>query len=453
MGIELELENVSLQGVEGAFSSYGDPITPPGWTRHSDASLRNGIEFVTAAPMAGNILRDAIAAWYAVGYNYDCSPRTSTHIHLNLSTSDVDVLRSMIVLVYTIEDAIYRVVEESRKWAGYSMALSEMRPERLRNVLNSPTENVLRDAVVPRRNQERYYGFNFNVGRHGTVEFRYFPGAPSREQLESWLDLVTLIRKTSEQYTIQALESRINSEEDLRQFLLSNLGQWGERLFSAYSVSYLYAKFLDVMALAMDDSNPERQVSIVHMTPSLVTFIERNYCCGNEAAIQYIRQSAVSFPAMTQQDLTYFVQRCAELAGTPIISPGVWYSSDSDPFYNPDHVEDEEDSDYCEDEEDRYVEQTRVEAARIQQRLEESLEPTSPESANAYTPTATREFRLNSRPSLRETSDFSRPVTLSTPPAAGNPYRPAPEHYWLDAFADELYVFANETAPTTRRTP
>lgn len=373
MGVELELENVSLNGVEHAYDSYGDQVNAYGWTRHSDASLRNGIEFVTSSPMCGNMLRDAIEAWYAIGYDYECSPRTSTHIHLNLSTSDVEVLRSMIVLVYTIEDSIYGVVEESRKWAGYSMALSEMRPERLRNVLNSPTENVLRDAVVPRRNQERYYGFNFNVGRHGTVEFRYFPGGPSQRQLESWLDLVTLIRKTSEQYTVQELESRINSEEDLRQFLLANLGEWGERLLSVYSVSYLYSKFLDVMALAMDDSNPERQVNIVHMTPSLLTFIERNYCGGDENAIQYIRQSAASFPAMSQQDLTYFVQRCAELSGTPIASPDPWYQLDSSPHYEEDDDHDDYDDVLAEEERQAENERLRREHDRLIQTMQERL--------------------------------------------------------------------------------
>lgn len=314
MGIELELENVTLNGQRHGLDSYGDEVNPNGWCRHSDASLRNGIEFVLYQPMSGERLETAIDSWYSMGYDFEVTARTSTHIHMNVSVADVEVLRSMICIVYVIEDAIYSLTEEGRKWAGYSMPLTEMSTARLRNILNSPSDSVLRDNVVPRRNAERYYGFNFNVSRHGTVEFRYFPGGPRKAELESWLDLITLIRKTAERYRIADLESTINSAEDLRVFLLNELGEWGERFLSTRSITDFYLKFLDVMALATDDINPERASSVVMINPTLVSFIKSNYCGNNEAVIAYLDKSLAGVPATTFNDLGYFISNAHTMA-------------------------------------------------------------------------------------------------------------------------------------------
>src|SRR5690606_18508487 len=92
-GIELELEDLS------------DTPEIAGWTIKPDGSLRIGYEYILRKPLGGKELAAAVDRFYTTDIRYTNGPRASTHIHVTAGDMSVDNLRSMIILMYTIEDA------------------------------------------------------------------------------------------------------------------------------------------------------------------------------------------------------------------------------------------------------------------------------------------------------------------------------------------------------------
>lgn len=280
VGVELELENVT---------NYTMPI--PYWTTHDDGSLRNGIELVLEQPLAGKSLEDAIGQYYKADLRFSNSSRTSTHIHINMTDATVDQLRSMCMVMYMVEDGLFNVVGEARKWSGYSVPLSEMEPLRLRRMMSSTDPTALVNFFSPVRNQERYYGFNTCLRKHGTVEFRYFPGGPSREELESWIDFAITIKKLGQKYSPGQLVERIHNEQDVNSFLTENFNEhWAVKLAQATSASYMLGKFSEIAAFVVDAENLERMEQLVFVTKPFIQYL------GNKilppSGVEYIRSVA-----------------------------------------------------------------------------------------------------------------------------------------------------------------
>lgn len=266
IGIELELENVD------------NVPAIPYWDVKPDNSLRNGVEYVLDNPYGGPTLESAVDSYYKANVQANNSARTSTHVHINVLDTDFDAVRAMIMIVYMIEEALYNVVEGDRKWAGYSMPLSEMNSTRLRTVLSAPWPehgNKILSNLAPTKNQERYYGFNFAAAKkYGTVEFRYFPGGPTREELESWIDLIVAIKQAA--LTVgspAALIDRLNNDQNVVEFLDEFLpGSWSNTLLKQASADSMLEKFNEVAALCTDFVM-DRRDAMVFITPSLMKFI------------------------------------------------------------------------------------------------------------------------------------------------------------------------------------
>lgn len=268
IGVELELEGVD------------SPSDIPYWERKSDNSLRNGVEYVLDQPYAGPTLDHALDAYYDQEMQANNTQRTSTHIHINMTDATVDNVRNMTMIMYMIEDALFNVIGEGRKWAGYSMALSEMDPVRMRIGLASADYAVACSHLAPARNQERYYGFNTaSLRRHGTVEFRYFPGGPTRPELENWLDLVVAVKAAAvSMATPEALISRLATPEDVTQFLSSYFSDyWIGALLRQTPPEYMLYKFNTVAALACDPELVEHRDNVLFLTPTFVKYIKAKF--------------------------------------------------------------------------------------------------------------------------------------------------------------------------------
>lgn len=351
LGVELELENVTTPGGGSIYNNDldFDPSEnydgdwddldyeeqdrireewyvrnssgcPAGWTLHSDASLRNGIEFVTSPPVAGTDMEDRINAFYDKPLNYDGGPRTSTHIHVDVCSDNPSMLQSLVMLVYTIEDALYNIVDEGRKWAGYSMALAEMPTTRLRNLLNPPNQAQFVRAIDVSQNRERYYGLNFNVARHGTVEFRYFPGAPSKQELTEWVDLVVLLKNTALAYNPEQLMTICNNPSTLEAFLLRNLSYWGNRFISNVGSEQLFRMFEEVSAFRSDASNPERPSSIVKIPAPLYSVIVGKLLAGCDEAKDYLTKAGIPTNIMSLDDAIYYMSNARAIAAKASIN-------------------------------------------------------------------------------------------------------------------------------------
>lgn len=306
-GVELELENVS------------DVRAVPYWHIKEDASLRNGVEFVTDGPFASDTLESAIREFYAAGFKWRNSPRTSTHIHINVTDVDASVVQSMAVIMYAIEDALYNTIGASRKWSGYSVALSEMDPQRLRDLFSTDA-NELRRAFNPGRNQERYYGFNFYVSKHGTVEFRYFPGGPSKEELELWLDFVYAVKRIGVKYTPAQLVERIVFREDMEDFITREFpNEWIKRLFKHGDTESMYRKFTEVAAFVAAGEQRERREALVFLTAPFLKFLSKNLL--KEEGTKYVEKIRGELGTITLGEWLYHLDQAIALDGQPKQQP------------------------------------------------------------------------------------------------------------------------------------
>lgn len=285
------------------------PAPLAGWALHSDSSLRNGIEFVTNPAVAGKDLEQRIDSFYNADLRYDGGPRTSTHIHINALDMEVSTLQSMVMLTYTVEDALYRLVDESRKWSGYSVALNDMSHSRLRNLLNPCTLIGLTRAVSTPQNRDRYYGLNFNVGRHGTVEFRYFPGAPVKQQLIEWVDLVVALKEAALKYSPDALASAMCDATSTAQFLRTALGYWGDRFVNTVGAEVLLNNFEEINSLRADGTNPERTNSVIKITPEFASYLSDMVLLGDKEALTYVEETGVFKTMLSFDDVQYYLTR------------------------------------------------------------------------------------------------------------------------------------------------
>lgn len=264
MGVELELENV-----HGDLRHRGVPY----WETHHDESLRNdGLEFVFEGPMYGGAALAAVDAFYAVPQDYTGGARTSTHVHVDASKLTVGALRAIIGLSYILEDALFSSVRAARKWCGYCMPLTEMTHSRLRALLlskDTPTFTIT--GVRANANAEKYYGLNISsLLKHGTLEYRYFPGAPTKDELLSWMDYVTEL--TAAGLRLEDIEPLrgIESFEQLHNMLTTQLPTWAPRLL-AQNNDKLMERLFELQGILEDEYvEPTKRIDpLIYVSPQL----------------------------------------------------------------------------------------------------------------------------------------------------------------------------------------
>lgn len=294
-GLEFEMEDVS-----------GDRVPSLSrWTPHADASLVDGIELVLRMPMRGPDLVAALDEFYNSRIRARGGLRTSTHVHIEGRDLTVDQLRSMIVLMYTIENDLYRYVGENRKWAGYSMSLAEMNPQRLSSILSDNNRSALRTAVGPARGTERYYGFNVSaLTRHGSLEFRYFPGMPTRAETESYLDLIQAIKNTARELPVEALIETVTSQDALQALLMNKLpGTIRDRLLSMGTPEQRWDAFAEVATLCEQEEKFVRQDQLIRLTPAFINYLVKSRQLSPLTA-QHLKRAVKKIGVMTTRDFT-----------------------------------------------------------------------------------------------------------------------------------------------------
>lgn len=293
IGIELELENVS----------YNNSTTtiPEGWTTHEDGSLRNGIEYVTTEPMMGQGAATCIDNYYAARIEALPTARTSTHIHVNVTDVTIGDVRAMYAISYMMETGLFDAIGAPRKFCGYCMPLYEMNSVRVKNILvDGSLEEFLQAIQGP--NNEKYYGFNVNsVSRHGTVEFRYFPGAPDKDTLLDWIDYCVSVKSAAMATTLEELRA-MASETDLEQWLRHFFPKWADRLINSAGLPNMFGALMSILAV-IPEERPIYQVQekLVYMKPSLFNWMAKAYGF-NEAQIEHGKKIIAEVPVVSQRE-------------------------------------------------------------------------------------------------------------------------------------------------------
>lgn len=311
MGVELELERVKNPA----------PHAPAGWEQHDDQSLRNGVEYVTAGPMSGLALKRAIATFYAAGITWANSPRTSTHIHVNASDMTVDQVRTMFTLSYILEDALFQIIGAGRKFSGYCMPLFEMPPHRIKSILCSESTGNF-NAAMGGPNVDKYYGFNINsIRKHGTVEFRYFYGGPSKEELNSWLAYCTSIKRAAKNISLADLFA-LPTPEALGDFITTFFGDWSDRIIGVVGIQSLYDNLQSLSVLFPDPDRLVRDDALVFVTSDLLKAVSRCYFSESPERANAFVAKASKLQVMSR-DTWYALHR--EIRGMSAKSQGSEY--------------------------------------------------------------------------------------------------------------------------------
>lgn len=229
MGIEVELERMGNPG-----ASYPpDDYLKPWWTRTSDGSLRDGREFVLTEPLAGYDLSSAIHRLLSHD-GFKRHPYGSTHIHMDMLEDNVDlnVLQTLVMLVYLFEDAIFALADPQREWCGFTNKLTTAPEYMLANVFNPQVMDESSAAFdrlhTATRQGERYYGLNMNaLHKYGSIEFRYFPTAETADELIGWVSLIQSFRKAAiELGSLQAVERVIEDDSSIEAFVAKFFSDW-----------------------------------------------------------------------------------------------------------------------------------------------------------------------------------------------------------------------------------
>lgn len=259
VGIEIEIEY--SRGIVWPETVW------PYWTETRDGSLRNGKEYVLAMPMKGAALSKAIGDLFHSG-KWGRSTTGSTHIHLDMMEEEttVEMVKVLVLMVYALEDAVFRYLGAGREWCGYTNKLCTAPEQLIAAVLNSGEEDNYRQLYVichggSDGNIGRYYGLNLMaLHKYGSIEFRYFPTAVNKEELIDWVQLMMSFKKAAvEVGTIEQLLAIFSNEDAYQRFLASYFPTWSDK-FSSYVPYYrAIASIKKALTIAAANKQPEEE--------------------------------------------------------------------------------------------------------------------------------------------------------------------------------------------------
>jgi hypothetical protein len=258
IGIELEIE------------AKGESILPKKndltyWEADKDGSLLNGVEYRLIRPLRGDELAGAIDEMFQKPHKFERYMTGSTHIHLDMTeeATTAEIVKNITFMMYCLESVIFQITDPTREYCGYTNKLISAPETLIGAILNASEEDgfkYLKDLCADHYNIGRFYGLNvLALAQFGSIEFRYFPTAVSREELEAWIRLVMQIKQAAAGVSITQMIDIFNSEERYEQFINTYFAEWRDD-FLRY-VPATTAAMMAQKAIAVSQSCTSRQVS------------------------------------------------------------------------------------------------------------------------------------------------------------------------------------------------
>lgn len=188
VGLELEIEGENLP----------QRIADPAWTVKTDGSLRNGLEYVFSKPLGSVSTKAALeslgASIQAAGASLNYSFRTSTHVHVNVSNMELDVVKAMAVLFCLFEDEYINFCSRGRKANRFCLGIKDA---------DGVVENLRKFLVmgrVPDRDRGKYSAMNLcTLNQFGTLEFRTLEGTNNWDRIFTWVRALLALRKAAKE--------------------------------------------------------------------------------------------------------------------------------------------------------------------------------------------------------------------------------------------------------------
>lgn len=166
------------------------------------------------------------------------------------------------------------------------MPLTEMSNARLRALMLSESpNNWVAHGIKAVQNADKYYGLNVSsLRKHGTLEFRYFPGAPTKDELFSWMDYCTELVSAGIKLGDAEVFKGFDSPNDLAMFIAEQLPAWGGKLVAAVGPAALYEKLHDLQCLMEREyvERVKRKDPLVFVSPQLIGLACRMFGTNKE---------------------------------------------------------------------------------------------------------------------------------------------------------------------------
>lgn len=192
-GLEIEAENIPNPP---SFLYY--------WHTVKDGSLRNnGREFVSI-PMRASQIEPALAylkeCLYSYKNDYEFSPRTSVHIHMNVRDFSWDRVKTFILLYAIFERHFFHLVGKVRESNIFCVPLYK----------TNQLDDILILEELPK--WHKYNAVNLaciygddDVKGYGTIEFRHLYGTLDSKTILTWVNNIECLHKYSKLISLDNL--------------------------------------------------------------------------------------------------------------------------------------------------------------------------------------------------------------------------------------------------------
>lgn len=241
IGIELEFENFDISQIN--FSNEY-----PLWEVVHDHSLRgnHAHELVLSEPMFGADLKEAIDSIYsAIAEGRlpkpEHSPRTSTHVHIDIRDLTYEQLRMLGSLATFVEPLLLHYCSEDRHNNIYCPPAYKSTPAQraLGNMYNANDVGDEEQAarILHSRAEDfcKYTGINHQaIYNHGSLEFRQLQCVSDGEVLVRWINIIMCLKHFVMNNTFDPVHMpQMVSQFGIIEFVENVFGEYAEELLSS----------------------------------------------------------------------------------------------------------------------------------------------------------------------------------------------------------------------------
>lgn len=252
VGIEIEAEGVPPGLVF-------PPVVAKTWNVHTDGSLRDGIEFVSAGPQnpkdVGVQVKALSAECSKLKYTPVFSYRTSVHVHVNVGDLNYVQLVNLWTLYTVFESVLFEMAGPERKGNVHCISPVDATQvtKRLRFMFKDDPGDKEgfnfsdgRQRLMSR--DMRYAAFNWaSVRQFGTIEFRIHRGTADPVQIQAWVDALMCLKLAArdtfkdpqeivEQLSLQTPAEIAATVFGRDHFVTTNLGRFTGEIWEAIRV-------------------------------------------------------------------------------------------------------------------------------------------------------------------------------------------------------------------------
>jgi hypothetical protein len=244
-GIEVEVEGVPQARIDCAYRSY--------WNITADNSLRNnGVEFVSV-PLRATQIEGALRQLNSnLPQTHEFTPRTSTHVHMNVRDLTLTQITSLVILYTAMENVLFDWVGHGRDNNVFCTKLIDTNyVQAYIQMNNNPTDVV--------RSWNKYTALNLEpMTTKGTVEFRHLHGTMDIKRICEWINILSCMKtyalNTPLPQVIAQIED-LNSSSSYEAFVYQVFEQYGRNLITQNTAS-LMASAITYIKLATIFNEP-----------------------------------------------------------------------------------------------------------------------------------------------------------------------------------------------------